>query len=257
MPVTDKFMSDGKGNGFPFCLGLANQNQEDVTLRSYWTTLSGWSKVNEPATDELKAASIAESRALAMEIFWNIVEVTGSLSTTSDIYASSALTTTGDYSTEPDERVCFENNLFYFSDYDGTKFTNYSEIGASIKIVSMYNGTEFVGYGISDNTINDAISADARSYGSGTSGYQQARAIVRLASAPSFAAAGPGTAYVQLGEFHFVCTAGALSNFGTGIVDAANLYAYSEGTDNNPSSPTIVSTATAQLTGLNFYTYPA
>ena len=256
MPNSGKFMSDGAGNGFPFCLGFANQNRISVTSEPYWTTLSGWSKVNEPA---LKAASIAESRALAMRIFWNIVEVTGSLSTTSDIYASSALTTTGDYSTEPNERVCFENNFFSFSDYNGTKFTNYSEIEASIKIVSMYNGAEFVGYGVTDTggSTSGGILADARSNGSGTSGFQQARAQVAIASIPSISGAISDTDYVQLGDFHFVCVATARNNFGTEIVDAASLYAYSEGTDNKPSDPTIVSTATAQLTGLNFYTYPA
>jgi hypothetical protein len=193
-----------------------------------------------------------------MQLFWNIVEVTGNLSTTSDIYASSALTTTGDYLTEPNERVCFENNFFSFDGLDGVKFTNYSEIEASIKIVSMYNGAEFVGYGIADtgSTSSGGILAEARSYGSGTTGFQQARALVALASIPAISGSISDTDYVTIGDFNFVCVAVARDNFGTEIVDAANMYAYSEGTNNNPSSPTIVSTATAQLTGLDFYTYP-
>ena len=58
--------SGGYGSGFPFC-----PFKKDISTYDYWTTLSGWSAVDEPVDDAAKAASIAESLRLAMKFHWN------------------------------------------------------------------------------------------------------------------------------------------------------------------------------------------
>ena len=58
--------------GFPFLLEKVNvSDRGDGQPYDYWTTLGGWSKVNEPATDELKAQSIWDSFEKAMKLYWN------------------------------------------------------------------------------------------------------------------------------------------------------------------------------------------
>ena len=52
--------------GFPFLL-----DKVDVSTYDFWTTLSGWSKVDEPVSVELKAQSINDSREKASKLFCN------------------------------------------------------------------------------------------------------------------------------------------------------------------------------------------
>ena len=66
MPIAEKFNALGVGNGFMSCLPKNNVSGVD-----HWITFSGWSKENTPASDAEKAASIAESRRLAMLFYWN------------------------------------------------------------------------------------------------------------------------------------------------------------------------------------------
>jgi hypothetical protein len=174
MPVAKSFSTLGYGNGFTFCA-----SKVDVTNylgggveADKWTTLSGWSKDNEPATPELKAASIAGSRQRAMRIFWNLNGVSGTVETSSGSNPDFSFTETIDMDAggytyiqwfqeggpsvtgvnkKPNERVCYYNYTSFAGDELGDGL-----IEIKIGIVRMYKGVttdedNFIGYGIFPN----------------------------------------------------------------------------------------------------------
>ena len=173
MPPATEFTALGVGNGFPFCPAKV-----DVSVYDYWTSLGGWSEVNEPINEASKKASIEKSRRLAMALFWNLdgwtgrlyyesfgplIEIT-SLSMKDDDWTRgrdsfSAYPLTGgdvdDPEFDPMDRVCYKR-------FDAKKYLSSDpddDIGDFFRIfpdiVRMYEGDtgdedNFRGYGFSD-----------------------------------------------------------------------------------------------------------
>jgi hypothetical protein len=165
-------MTDGVGNGFPFC-----PPKVDVSGFDHWTTLSGWSKVDTPASDSAKATSIASSRAFAAKLFWNIdgyatgeCTVTTAQGPTASIPfpVGSADATSGSLD-EPKDRACYTGDEDGYIVHDEVLGTD--DFGDPLlydldvhcgapKIVRMYDGMttnedNFVGYGI--DSLGDRI----------------------------------------------------------------------------------------------------
>ena len=183
MPTATEFTALGAGNGFTLCPSVVNQNI-NVSAYDYWTTLSGWSKENEPSSEADKKESIAQSRKNAMKLFWNANSITGSSSLGDSsnypdpVYSSSKTLDLeqGDYTNvnwmpldgntavtgankEPYERVCYRS---WSSDLDLDSIPDGgppdypvgvdSEVYLRSSIISMYDGptdnpANFVGYG--------------------------------------------------------------------------------------------------------------
>ena len=89
MPTATAFTALGAGNGFRQC-----PTRIDVDPYDMWTTLSGWSKENEPSSEAAKAESIAQSRANAMSLYWNHNRVIGNASSTLNSGGSETITVT-------------------------------------------------------------------------------------------------------------------------------------------------------------------
>lgn len=153
MPVAQKFMSRGVGNGFPLC-----PTKIDVSVFDFWTSLSGWSKVDEPASDALKAESIAKSLKFAMKLFWNYNGHTvdfdlGSILLTIDIEQGDFDGGTVTAPFEPKDRVCNSNGWRVFREV-GVSIT--TDLEVDILPRRMYNGStddedNFVGYGVASS----------------------------------------------------------------------------------------------------------
>lgn len=262
MPTATPFKALGKGNGFTNCVS------QDVTGFDSWTTLSGWSKITQPSSQAAKLTSIEESRRLAMLLFWNLSEVTGTVQTTSLQYGSSSLTSSGNISVQPKNRVCLSNITGYAENGDGYPTNNkYSALGTSyvgFYIAAMYNNSEFVGYGVQYGfqSLGYAASSGLRittrlildSFKSYSVNQYEDRDYVILNINNNF--------------FSFVCTA-YVSTAGGHITasytinrNASNLLA--EGTasrsfdqDNNGNwSPAVqVASSISKINSFNFYTY--
>jgi len=224
MPEAVKFNALGAGNGFPFCLPKV-----DVSGYDYWTSLSGWSKVDTPVDDAAKVASIKESRQMAMALFWNAYEVKGLVTSSID-----NLTTTrsGFYDPEPKERVC----LSRFSD---TNSGSQAEFSINIDIKALYNSSEFVGYGV--NRAAQTFSFDF---------YDVNVDLLYRANDPT---PDPDRLYdidyttlshPTLGDMHFVCSASIFGLGPSGTVDAVNRTATS-------------GTTSGRIDSIDFWTYPA
>jgi len=116
MPPATEFTALGAGNGFPRfrdsdfppghplewgpwggCLEKVRVDEFD-----YWTTLSGWSKINEPASEADKKQSIADSLRLAMKWYWNIYKMN---LTTSIPDPSGGTISLGDINSEDDGKL--------------------------------------------------------------------------------------------------------------------------------------------------------
>ena len=95
---------------------------------------------NEPSTDELKAASIAESHRLAMQIFWNMSEVVCDIFSTSISEGDTSLTSSDIYTVKPKDRVCFDNytDIVEFEAIEQIDSQNLSRVEAEIVIIMMY-----------------------------------------------------------------------------------------------------------------------
>jgi len=163
MPTATEFTALGAGNGFPSC-----QTKQRVDGYDYWTTLSGWSKVNEPASEADKEQSIADSLRLAMKWYWNIYK----MNLTTSISGPISL---GDINSEDDgkagynypqdaailtpvSRLC-SKEIIMSKESEVSEFGNYLygvfKFGS---ITRMYDGPlddedNFVGYGLSVDAI--------------------------------------------------------------------------------------------------------
>ena len=239
MPEAVKFNALGRGNGFPYC-----PSETDVTDARYWTSLSGWSKVNEPVDDAAKAASIEESRKLAMALFWNIYELKGSASL--DEYGDSAyVEDTGGLTTQPKDRVCFERDTdFPFqskSDEDG-------DAGASIffrpRIRRLINDGEFIGFGIYSAGFSAGVGSDFSFTQGNVALYS------RFNGEPNLPYEDVGYTIISnsIGDFNFVCN--AYSNIG-------EAEGSSDATNRTTSASDLGDSLSIQLDSLDFYTYPA
>jgi len=260
MPTETPFKALGLKNGFP------NYISQDVTDYDSWTTLSGWSKTNQPSTQSAQLASIEESRRLAMLLFWNLSEVTGTLNTSSNEHGASSLNSSG-ITGQPKNRVHLSSIANFAEDGDEyPTLGSHSQLGTfsnGFKIAELYNNSVFVGYGV-DYGFQARTDAAAylmrvdsrvqlRSYYSYTVNQYEDRAYVNLT--------------INNNTFYLVCTARVYTqswhSTGTTTVNknAANLLA--EGTasrkfplENGEYGPlTQVATSKAQINSLNFYTY--
>ena len=206
MPTATKFMALGAGNGFRQCPGRINVDNYDR-----WTTLSGWSKENEPSGEAAKAESIAQSRANAMSLYWNHNRVIGNASSTLNSGGSETITVTdataGVYNFTPDsstrdpvppkDRVCRNPSLSaqeikvmvsrpsakcYFQ-----SFTQH--------ISRMYYNGDFIGYGSGGGTF--------KGYAKVFSGVVvELRSYMDESISPSH-----DEAYVEISGLHYVCEA--------------------------------------------------
>ena len=267
MPVTDKFMSDGRGNGFPFCPTKFNVYGYD-----YWTTLSGWSKTNEPTSDTAKAASIATSLRLAMKIHWNLysmdinidTSVSGTINQSASLEEINVLSeqiidgsATDNPSAEPMTRACGARACLATTNSNpgGTSYTS-AHAQVSPFCMALYNGSTddpdlFVGYGISGFNFARGISSSTR-----------ARALVDIRSYGGFSTDTSSLTYDHayttldgevLDEFNIFCKVTTESDSsGTRTANASGLF----GSASSTAGSTTYS-ASSEITSLNFYTYPA
>ena len=150
MPETDKFMSDGVGNGFPYCA-----EKVDVSGYDYWTTLGGYNKDDADAL--IEPTGIAESLEKAMKLYWNYnghsVEFADLSPETLTIDIEQGVFENGSDAApfEPRDRICKTSGW----DFDQTNYPEGGDetIWADISPIRMYNGStdnedNFVGYGI-------------------------------------------------------------------------------------------------------------
>jgi len=237
MPVAIKFESEEVDNGFPYC-----PSDLDVSSSDLWTSLSGWSKVNTPADDAAKAQSISESLRLAMQLFWNIYEMNGSVSFI-ESGDSASVTNTGGLLTEPRDRACFvtENPTKTATNSDGDAGVS---ITFNIKIVRLINNGEFVGFGVAGLSFSATWASDfSISFG---------RVSLSSEGVEDDGFADEDTDYTvitdpNLGDFHFVCNAFGNVGGNGGTANAVN------------RTITITSgsnSADAQIDDFDFYTYP-
>tara|TARA_R110002074_G_scaffold398030_1_gene589268 strand:+ start:95 stop:859 length:765 start_codon:yes stop_codon:yes gene_type:complete len=254
MPTATKFMALGAGNGFTSCLAKVDIsdaiNAAGVPTGvpyDYWTTLSGWSAVNEPAD---KAASIAESLRLAMKLWWNLNSVSvdtfhngDNRPTAPKSISSVAVGNTFNDLTatiEPINRICETSINSYHKAADPSGSSARARI--LVPPVRLYDGEEFIGYGANKRFADtraeppQSTFADVRIGGYGDDG-TSSFFVEELA-------------YVELDGMHFVCRARADAGLATGTVDAASLHAESSRTIQGTGY-----TTSATITSLDFYTY--
>ena len=242
MPVADKFMSDGVGNGFPFCL-----TKDDVSGFDHWTTLSGVNKGNVGGfTDEELDEKIQESLVLAMAFYWNGFSV--------DAYAEAILNSstsiadgadvTGSAYELPRDRVC------------GTASGQSGEqVGSSFADMALFfpkpfivmNDGVFVGYGV------DGIPVSMRASALGP--FTEILLIGALEIEETSSANNVfDYAYVDTNGGSFVCIAHARRGLASStlIADAANMDAEVVRPDLSRSAKCSIST----IDTFDFYTYP-
>jgi hypothetical protein len=267
MPTATPFTALGVGNGFPFCL-----TKVDVSGYDYWTTLSGWSKVNTPADDTAKAASIVTSRRLAMKIYWNLysmgvdidtsigggtINQSASLEEVTMLYypgitdGDTGAATDNPYA-EPMARVCGTRTCAATTNSNpgGISYTSaYAQVTSFC--VALYNGSTdnpdlFVGYGIVSNLM----------FARGISSSTRARAIVAVNSYGDFSTDTSTQtydhAYTTLDvEFNIFCKVTAQStSSGTRTANASGLF----GSASSAAGSSTYS-ASSEITSLDFYTY--
>lgn len=241
MPTANPFRSFGSTSdtdtdaalftGFAYC-----PEDIDVSGFDYWTSLSGWSKVNTPANDAAKAQSIEDSWDIAMALFWNAAEMEGFVDQSS---AGARVTSTGVTSLEPEDRDC--SKVVTQSDSDFGNNGAEATLSLRLEIRKLYNGTEFVGYG-------------ARILGQAYISYI-ANPSVTLTSWANDIPPDPfeptvddvdytTLSHPSLGNIHLVCSALILEDFAVNpSVDASNRIAEDL-------------FATARIDSIDFYTYP-
>jgi len=249
MPEAEKFNALGAGNGFPFCLPKV-----DVSGYDYWTSLSGWSKVDTPVDDAAKEQSIKDSLANAMKLFWNVDGYSsgkcistfdfGDGEKTAEVSfpVGSADATSGSLG-EPKDRACIENpasNSYQVEDESSDDVVARVRCGAP-EIVRMYNGDvldeeNFVGYGVKPNK---ALYMEAG---------ELADWSVELMSYVSiWEPTEQDHAYTEINQMHFVCEIWGYKASGI-VMDAANRSLYADETN-------IITEI--EITSLDFWTYPA
>ena len=165
MPIATPFRSFGSISdtdpnaalftGFPYC-----PESIDVSGFDYWTSLSGWSKVNTPADDAAKAQSIEDSREIAMKLFWNYnghsvdIDFSGDSTTlTIDIEQDEFDAGSATAPFEPEDRACSDSGWNAARLIENAGYLHITGVGILVK--RMYNGStsdesNFVGYGVVD-----------------------------------------------------------------------------------------------------------
>lgn len=244
MPEAAPFTALERGNGFPFCL-----ERVDVEDFEYWITLGGFKKTDGGSPSQ---AQINLSLANAMKIFWNGYAINGTASTTetsvnsANIEDDGAIFDLGNNVITPSEfdgfnRVCWgrwaaskidRSDDFFYKSILSIHVQQYTPQSAFIQ--RMFVDGDFVGYGVAGS-----LAAAATVYDDALT------ALVHLQSYVILEEPEHEYAYTTLPPqtpFGIPVIGEAYTLSGTGM-DAAALSA----TDTLGS---------AQLTSLEFYTYP-
>ena len=278
MPETIKFMSDGMGNGFPFCLSkfdvtsYFDELDEEYRAYDYWTTLSGYNKDAEGAPTDKQ---IHDSHKLAMKLFWMVSKLNApteafkdtefEYETTYDLSISSSDTSNlPDWQKphdEPRTRVCISSPWLLLPSVYDRDGNGAAYIWCNLEITRMYKGAttdeaNFIGYGVNQyrgDYQGDSTAFYSRGYADGI-----ARARVQLHSAGreetySSLTTERATGYVTISDMHFVadCYAFALNYTdypGTRTVDVSTASA-------EAMSPLGYS-ASAEVSSLEFHPKP-
>ena len=154
MPTATKFVSDGRGNGFPFCL-----EKQDVSSYDLWTTLGGTQK-GATVTDAEKNLSLEN----AMKLYWNFYDCSFTSSASSS-FGSASLSGIDDVNKEPIERVCLA--LISNTDSDSSSGGQSLTATYSVSLDRYYDGSvddesNYVGIGISPSSPFFNINGDTR-----------------------------------------------------------------------------------------------
>ncbi len=164
MSVAEPFTTDGLYNGFPSCSDKVNiLDRGDGNPYEYWTTLSGWSAINEPTTAADKKKSVQNSTTNAAKLLWSLEEITVDVQypsggdTLPDMNVNGSEWVTGDAlpvepSIPPKDRVC-GGSLSEYNDNPFADFvTGQIDLTQEIGIQRLYKGVttdeaNFIGYG--------------------------------------------------------------------------------------------------------------
>ena len=280
MPTAESFTALGVGNGFPAC--PRSYNVEDY---SEWITLGGFKKGDSGSPT---AQQIMDSRNNAMHLFWNLYDVTGSLTsqTGSGTTLNLSRMTDGSFNYtpfnggEPRTRACYGWNAGRITCLgrgtdDGTSTTLKFEAG--YEIFRMMQGGEFIGYGFSETRFAANIAWFGAPFGAG--GYANTSdAYIALGSlvygVPTdmeyfkddydylgnlVQTSQYDTAYVNIGGMPFVCTAISRSagfEVASRATFTVNAAAMSAAVSYDwPQPGRLNSTVNASVQGLEFYAY--
>jgi hypothetical protein len=256
MPETIKFMSDGMGNGFPFCLSkfdvtsYFDELSEEYRAYDYWTTLSGYNKDAEGAPTDKQ---IHDSHKLAMKLFWMVSKFNApteaskdtefEYETTYDLSISSSDTSNlPDWQKphdEPRTRVCMSSPSLLLPSVNDRDGSGGVLIWSNLELTRMYKGAttdeaNFIGYGV--NQYRGDYQGDSTAFYIRGSADGIATAGVRLYSAGreetySSLVTERATGYVTISGMHFV----------------ADCFAYARNYTDYPGTRTVdVSTASAE-----------
>jgi len=255
MPTADTFTTLGVFNGFPSCVAKV-----DVSSYDKWTTLGGF---NKDSGGVPTSAQVRDSHKIAVRLYWNLYRVTcetGDVSVPSSIL-SEVIVSGWDAPNEaqepepiqPNERGC-SGSLTRGGDL--LPILADVDLRLSTGIVRMYNKSNFVGYGLGlidwDNAVQGEdlapiaqwvidVFVDPQSLLGGYSNDDVSSGILYEYT------------YVVRDGIHMLWLGSILldSELSPGLtthIDSATLRAWLED-GGSPSSQ-------AQITGLEFYTYP-
>lgn len=261
MPTADKFTALGAGNGFNNCTF-----KRDVSNYDYWTTLSGVNKNNPTPSPGL----ISESLRLAMKWFWSTdkLNCTATATNSGSFFEVQPNYATIDFSdpflpvttergvASPVDRVCIPSVA-------GDLYTQFSKLdlidsGARAKfypdsIVAMYDGSTFVGYGLSYVETRGVSSGSMAAQGGRSSLLNAAVYAGGYGYTPdntdeeAFAAG-----YVTFEGMELFAYLEAKNRPTVNVAGSVNLSSLSA-TCTNSNLP--VTTASASLDSIDFYTY--
>ena len=290
MPETTKFMTDGVGNGFPFCCPKIDMNDLGADgsgdAATFWITLGG-NKKGETVDPEKYGLS------QAMKFYWNFYSASGTAEHSmawvspppyeADGTASLSSanvdddTIEGTPRPEPKDRVFLSESRFLKNDSDGSANSvilrnpiTYDPVWDGEPIVRMYDGDisdedNFVGYGFYSYPYVSFEVIYQEAAISFFTGYPAANlpseeGYSTTVNLQSFTAwdIDPNDidiAYTLIDDMHFTCLA-ASTYYGAATLDAANRTASLNITI--PTGPYArTETHTNTIDSLEFYTYPA
>ena len=246
MPEADKFTALGAGNGFPECL-----QRVDVSKYDHWVTLGGnrdWQLFDESKTGLTECMNfywnIHAMLCDSSEEFWS--EDSGTII---NIYTK---TNENPDNPEPKERVCGQELTDLSMNGDAMDFSRLDPF--SDWIMAMYNGDDFVGYGVNPETFfshedlffsSVALTSVGRGWQIGYSNYNGIHVLTSVV-VPDNVDTDPAkieaSANPTLGQYSF-----SRENYRN---------------DEDPADPPIwvldsTFTRELQFIGFEFYTYPA
>lgn len=239
MPTATPFKALGAGNGFPFCLETIDVlNRGDGNAYDHWVTLGGFKKTDTGLPTQ---SQIDTSLQNAMKLFWNAHQITGTASLDSSYNTTSVTNSRNPNTTQlqPSQRICsssgfYDNNIQFSSTQN-----EFNRIRLYIIPVLLKSGNNFLGYGVKNKILADAVT------------FADEFASVEIGSIASARLDGIYETidydYITFGGIDFVCKARVGSwAYQNATADASNLTAYG-GTSSISHR--------AEIDSLDFYTY--